>query len=154
MAEQSGHASVWAEPRTTCITFIKEQGRVWQINPADSRRFNLCFARISAWRSLMYDITVGLAVFVSPVQYYCEAYGVTKQSFASLLSLMHACGVRLQGHSRGNRQNVEKIRYVFLNYKFRMLMKLHFIIMSLWHVVKVSKDGLKCCFLSISINFP
>lgn len=80
----------------------------------------------------MYDITVGLAVFVSPVQYYCEAYGVTKQSFASLLSLMHAyvaSGYRVIPEVIDKMW--KKIRYVFLNYKFRMLMKLHFIIMSL-----------------------
>lgn len=80
----------------------------------------------------MYDITVGLAVFVSPVQYYCEAYGVTKQSFASLLSLMHAyvaSGYRVIPEVID--KTWKKIRYVFLNYKFRMLMKLHFIIMSL-----------------------
>lgn len=80
----------------------------------------------------MYDITVALAVFVSPVQYYCEAYGVTKQSFASLLSLMHAyvaSGYRVIPEVIDKMW--KKIRYVFLNYKFRMLMKLHFIIMSL-----------------------
>lgn len=80
----------------------------------------------------MYDITVGLAVFVSPVQYYCEAYGVTKQSFASLLSLMQAyvaSGYRVIPEVIDKMW--KKIRYVFLNYKFRMLMKLHFIIMSL-----------------------
>lgn len=88
----------------------------------------------------MYDITVALAVFVSPVQYYCEAYGVTKQSFASLhhfaslLSLMHAYAYVASGY-RVIPEVIDKmwkkIRYVFLNYKFRMLMKLHFIIMSL-----------------------
>lgn len=82
----------------------------------------------------MYDITVGLAVFVSPVQYYCEAYGVTKQNFASLLSLMHAYAYVASGY-RVIPEVIDKmwkkIRYVFLNYKFRMLMKLHFIIMSL-----------------------
>lgn len=86
----------------------------------------------------MYDITVALAVFVSPVQYYCEAYGVftldTKQSFASLLSLMHAYAYVASGY-RVIPEIIDKmwkkIRYVFLNYKFRMLMKLHFIIMSL-----------------------
>lgn len=63
----------------------------------------------------MYDITVALAVFVSPVQYYCEAYGVTKFCFVTPLCFVTEfnaciciCGVRLQGHSRGNRQNVEK----------------------------------------------
>lgn len=66
----------------------------------------------------MYDITVGLAVFVSPVQYYCEAYVVARhEAKFCFVTEFNACicinGVRLQGHSRGNRQNVEKIRYVF-----------------------------------------
>lgn len=85
----------------------------------------------------MYDITVALAVFVSPVQYYCEAYGVftldTKQSFACI-KLMHAYAYVASGY-RVIPEVIDKmwkkIRYVFLNYKFRMLMKLQFIIMSL-----------------------
>lgn len=86
----------------------------------------------------MYDITVALAVFVSPVQYYCEAYGVftldTKQSFASLLSLMRAYVYLASGY-RVIPEVIDKMwkksGTFFLNYKFRMLMKLHFIIMSL-----------------------
>lgn len=77
----------------------------------------------------MYDITVGLAVFVSPVQYYCEAYGVTKQSFASLhhfaslLSLMHAYAYVASGY-RVIPEVIDKmwkkIRYILSSCHFDM----------------------------------